>query len=201
MSKETTTKTNSGSEKGWSVPIWVAVVTGIVTVAVAIIGLIGTLAGVWASIKATDAPPPVPEAIPAFTASATLSESPTQVPAYTESIVIPFTTITTTPTSSSGIMYVILTANQTRGRPPLDVTLDARDSYFISTDGIRFECGACNYTWRIRTGGVDIYGPEKTDGRLQYIFGGRGNYFVSVYVCRSGSDTDCGGSGTQIVVE
>lgn len=201
MSRKTTTKPNQTRDKEWSVPIWVAVITGIVTVSVAIITLIGTLAGVWVDARATSAPPVVHTVMPSLSTMEVTPEPPVQAPVFTESVVIPSTGITTTPTSSSGIMYVVLTANQTRGRPPLDVTFDARDSYFVSVDGTRYECGACNYTWRIRTGGVDIYGPEKTDGRLQFIFGSRGSYFVSVYICRSGSDTDCGGSGVEIVVE
>ena len=108
-----------------------------------------------------------------------------------------------TPSSSdpSFGMHIILIANQTRGQGPLHVTLDARDSFFVAADGTIFECGACTYTWRIRMGGTEIYGPENTDGRLEYTFGQRGSYFVSVYVCRSGSTTECVGSGAEIVVE
>jgi hypothetical protein len=119
-----------------------------------------------------------------------------------EEIRLPSLLPTATPTSDPGFgMHVILTANQTKGGNPLPVLLDARETYFVALDGTIFECGACNYTWRIRTGGLDIYGPENTDGKLEFTFGNKGTYFVSVYVCRSGSDTDCAGSGIEIIVE
>jgi len=106
-----------------------------------------------------------------------------------------------TPTSDPGLgMHVILLANQTSGNRPLEVRFDARNSYFIAADGTRFNCGACQYFWQIRKDGVTIFGPKEENGNFTYTFGAKGTYYVSVYVCRTGSTTDCNGSGTEINV-
>lgn len=108
-----------------------------------------------------------------------------------------------TPSDPSLGMHVSLHPSQTSGNRPLQVTFDARDSFFIAPDGTRFDCGACNYFWEVRKDGQNLFGPNQEDGNFVYTFGARGTYYVSVYVCRSGSTaiTDCGGSGVQIVVQ
>lgn len=200
MSTENGKLIDSRNEKGWSVPIWVAIITGIGTVVVALIGLFGTLAGIGENSEPTYTPVPALDSIPSSTATVFLSDTSTLGPIFIASAETPSATLVATQ-NPVGVMYVELTANQVRGRNPLIVNFDARASYLLAPDGTKFECGACDYFWRIRINGVDIFGPEKTDGKLEYNFGGKGTYYVSVYVCRSGSDTECAGSGIEIVVE
>jgi hypothetical protein len=180
------------------VPVWVAVITCLGTITVSILGYVLTRDAI--SPTATPVVPATAELISTITTippsmMPTIPVLPTSVPVTSETPIH-------TPSPDPGLgMHIVLITTQTRGRNPLHVNFDARNSYFVAPDGTIFECGACTYTWRIREGGQEIYGPENTDGRLEYDFGRRGTYFVSVYVCRSGSDTDCAGSGTEIVVE
>jgi hypothetical protein len=198
-------QTNSGNEKGWSVPIWVAVITGFVTIIAALIGLMGTMIATWA-----DAHPTVSSLetnSPIITVVVTSDIDPTQLPVPSATLIlVPTVTPTDTQvvtTDSSLGMHVVLTTNRTSGNRPLQVVFDARDSFFIAADGTQFDCGACDYHWQIRKDGQTLFGPSQEPGNFSYTFGAQGTYIVSVYVCRSGSATieNCGGSGVTITVQ
>lgn len=181
--------------------IIIAVISGIVTVLVALIGLAGVIAGLKAN--STPTPPFQPSQVNTPTLTATVSIPDIQTPIITATqLEVALTPPTITPTTANvGFgMHVVLTANQTSGIRPLDVRFDARGSYFIAPDGMQFNCGACQYTWEIRKDGATIFGPREEDGSFTYKFQDRGTYYVSVYVCRTGSVTDCNGTVKQITV-
>jgi len=117
----------------------------------------------------------------------------------TESMTLPTSTLPPPADPSLG-MHVVLNPSRTSGNRPLEVIFDARDSFFVAPDREQFDCGACDYFWQIRKDGVTVYGPQNENGKFIYTFEARGTYYVSVYVCRSGSTTDCNGSGVQIIV-
>ena len=83
------------------------------------------------------------------------------------------------------------------------VKLDARDSYLREPNGTQFPCrgGTCNYTWKVYANGRQV-GKAVNDsgGTFEYSFGKKGVYMVTVYICRGQDRIDCGGSGSQIVV-
>ncbi len=135
---------------------------------------------------------------------ATESPMPKTIITDTPLPIQPTVSLTITATESLGLptgMQVILVANQTNGKVPLIVKFDARDSYLRSVDGTIYECGACNYTWSIRQGTESKFGPEKTEGTLEYRFAKKGTYVVTVVVCRNSSDAECGGTGRTIEVK
>ena len=214
-----------GSKKGRPIPSEKKIDPGIVTIRVAIISLAGTIITLlftfppfhrlfeprptttWTSATALDVTI-TPSYIAticntstiesAFTETRNPTSSDTPIPA------LPIETMTATFTPIPGLptgMQVVLYANLTSGKAPLPVKLDARSSYFRDSTGAVFPCGACNYTWQIRQGSEMIYGPEKGQGTFEFRFGAKGTYFVSVFVCRSNSTTDCGGSGSLVVVK
>jgi hypothetical protein len=112
----------------------------------------------------------------------------------------PSETITASPKPA---LIVILEASRTSGRAPLTVKLDARASYLTDYGGQTYVCrnGACYYTWKVYENGQQI-GRSVTNsgGTFDYRFGRRGNYVITVWVCRGRDRVDCGGSGAQIIV-
>ena len=202
MGKETEKTSNNKNDPTGVVQVIVSIIGGIVAIIVALIGL----AGILAQLKANSTP-----ALPTATlatqiiatsiANTSFPESPIPLPTTTESFPIPLTAASETPSlSSTGVMYVSLITNQTSGNRPLEVRFDARNSYFIATDGAQLNCGACDYFWQIRKDGVTIFGPREENGVFLYTFGDRGTYYVSVLVCRSGSVTECNGGVAEINV-
>ena len=211
MGQDTTGKTNTseekkqGTERAAFVPLWVAVVTGIVTITVALIG--SPLFEKWLEPKPTPSP--------TFTASVSASPptgsfSPTStetiLPVLTPSLeVIPPATVAPnlpSPTSSeTAIMYVSIAANRTSGEAPLTVKFDARDSYVVAPDGTRFECrkGACRYTWHIFLNGQAFATPDTTGGTLEFRFQNKGTYSVSVYICHGSKSPTCGNGATLVI--
>lgn len=129
--------------------------------------------------------------------------SPTIVPSLIGTIPVtplPSETMTLIPQPK---LIVLLTASRSSGKAPLRVKFDARASYLTDYDGQRSVCqnGPCNYIWKIYSNGQQI-GKSKTDsgGTLDYSFGKKGTYTVSVWICRGQDRIDCGGSGMQITV-
>jgi hypothetical protein len=176
----------------------IALITAITPIAVAYLGY-----------KTTH---PDPTAIPVSTPTATPlpiqvftdMPLPTGLPSWTSTP----TTPTTIPTGTVTLvprpkLIVRLEVNQTSGRRPLTVKLDARQSYLTDYDGQTYVCrnGACYYTWKVYAGGQQI-GKSITDsgGTFDYTFGKQGTYMVTVWVCRGRDGVDCNGSGAQIVV-
>ena len=131
------------------------------------------------------------------TLSPTSSPSPTSTLPATAS---PSETMTPVPAPK---LIVLLTASKSSGKAPLRVKFDARESYLTDYDGQRYVCrnGPCNYIWRIYSQGEQI-GKSKTDsgGTLDYSFGKKGTYTVSVWICRGQDKIDCGGSSIQVTV-
>ncbi len=148
-----------------------------------------------------------PTATPTLTSEPTLTtipiETPTLLPTETFTLIPPTETPTLTlmpnPTVASG-MQVSLIANQTRGRIPLNVKFNTKNTIFRDVTGAVFPCGACNYTWQVRTGGNILFGPQEGQATFEYTFRDRGTYFVTVVICRNQSN-DCGSSGALIVAE
>jgi hypothetical protein len=184
---------------------------------VALIGTLGTFA-----IALLSFPPLIarlqPNPTPTFTSTATtffITDTPTATQTSTSTpTLFPSPTVTDTPTSSvtpsvtmepsqTIDVFVVLVANRNTGRPPLNIRLDARDSYLLEPDGTRLSCrgGPCFYTWIVYSGGQQIGRSEdNSSGTFEYIFGQKGTYTVTVLVCRGRERNDCAGSGAQIIV-
>ena len=175
----------------------------------------------WLSYQATlPKPTPIPvetlappsTSTPLFTElPATFTEMPfatsdptiTLFPSSTKTMTataVPTETITLLPQPK---LIVLLQANKTSGKAPLAVKLDARESYLTDYDGQRYVCrnGTCHYTWKVYANGQQI-GKSTTGsgGTFDYRFGKKGNYTVTVWICRGQDERDCGGSGIQIIV-
>jgi hypothetical protein len=143
----------------------------------------------------------------------TLTPSPTYSDTYTPTLT-PTETFTPTPPSitftpsaaTTGLpigMQVNVTPNPPRGKAPLSVKLDARDSFVRAPDGTLFECrrGGCRYVWYIYLNGKPFIEPRETNGTLEIKFDKRGNYFVSVYICHGADSPTCASGGTVVIVE
>ncbi len=215
MDKGSNNSTDNKKDNTGTVQIIVSIITGVVAIVVALIGL----AGVLAPLKANSTPaaptaisistdttvptftlqPDTPIPSPFFTEVYTPTLSPTET--FTP---ISSPTLTFTPNSGLPIgMQVKVTADPSRGRPPLTVRLDARDSYLRAPNGDIFECrnGACKYTWYLTvTGGQ----PEELDsksGFIQLTFDRRGTYYINVYVCHGSDNPTCNSGGAIVIVE
>lgn len=137
------------------------------------------------------------------TASFTPAETHTFVPTATFELILPSETATITFTPKPELpfgMQVSLVANQTRGRIPLNVKLNTKNTFFRDAAGAELPCGACNYTWQVRQGSNIMFGPQEGQATFEFTFRDRGTYFVTVVICRSQSN-DCGSSGALIVAE
>ena len=135
------------------------------------------------------------------TATLTPTETHIFIPTETFELVFPTETASVTPQPQLPIgMQVSLIANQTRGRIPLNVKFNTKNTIFRDATGAVFPCGACNYTWQVRTGGNILFGPQEGQATFEYTFRDRGTYFVTVVICRNQSN-DCGSSGALIVAE
>jgi hypothetical protein len=100
-------------------------------------------------------------------------------------------------------MQVKITANQFSGRAPLNITLNAKDSFVRAPDGAIFECrkGGCSYIWYVYFNGEQFIEPRETNGTLELLLEKRGNYFVSVYICHGADAPTCASGGTVVIVE
>lgn len=176
------------------------------TVLVALIGLVGTIVGVllaFPPFQRVFEPKPTATTEPTLTITVEPIFTETYTPMFTETFTLVPATETASVTSEPQLpigMQVSLIANQTRGKVPLKVRLNTKDSFFRDHSGAVFPCGACNYTWQVRTGGNILFGPQKGEATFEYTFRDRGTYFVTVVVCRNQSN-DCGSSGALIVAE
>lgn len=111
---------------------------------------------------------------------------------------------TSTATENSSLpigMSVLLSADKTTGKTPVTVKFDARNSFLRASDGTIYPCkgGPCHYTWEVYTGGQRIKTTTNSSGTFEYTFGKKGTYFVTVLVCRGLNNSDCKGSGAQVV--
>ena len=203
------------AERAAFVPVWVAVVTGIVTITVALLS--SPVLQKWLETDPTPSPTlnlsasPTSSSLPTLTAipSATAVEilfpndTPSAEISPTSTMALVQPEATTTPTSSAAaIMYVKITANQTTGKAPLTVKFDARASYVQAPDGTIFECrrGACRYRWSISLGGQAIALPDPSEGTLSFKFQEKGTYVISVYICHGSESPTCGNGYTLVIV-
>ena len=208
MGQDTTGKTNTseekkqGAERAAFVPLWVAVVTGIVTITVALIG--SPLFEKWLEPKPTPSPTFTASTFPIAIFSPTSPEIVLPVDTSTPEIISANTATPNLPSptpSETSIMYVSIAANRTSGEAPLTVKLDARDSYVVAPDGTRFECrkGACRYTWHIFLNGQAFATPDTTGGTLEFRLQNKGIYSISVYICHGSKSPTCGNGATLVI--
>jgi hypothetical protein len=187
----------------------------LITLITALITAITTIVVAW-----INAPKDKPAPTPTFTATPTSVATqiftnipvsftdmplPTGLPSWTNTpLVFPTTTSAETVTLLPRPKLIVkLEVNQTSGRKPLTVKLDARQSYLTDYGGQTYVChnGACYYTWKVYSGGQQV-GRSVTDsgGTFDYTFGKQGTYMVTVWVCRGRDGVDCASSGAQIIV-
>lgn len=198
MGKETDKTTTNKNGKEWTVPIWVAVITGAVTLLVALFTFppfqrlfdlmpTSTLISI---IELSSTP----------TVTATIIHTPTET--FTPLPPIESITPTVTTTGLPIGMQVIVIPDPPGGKAPLTVKLDARDSFLRASNGDIFECrkGACRYIWYVYFNGQQFTEPMETRGTLELKFEKKGNYFISVYICHGAESPICGSGGTVIPV-
>lgn len=106
--------------------------------------------------------------------------------------------VTDTPLPPSSEVNVVLLPNRVGGPPPLNIQINARQSFVKSPDGSTTTCmqSACSFVWSIYQGDQVIYGPREWEGTFSYTFKSAGMYFIKVKVCRG---TVCGNGEIQIV--
>lgn len=115
-------------------------------------------------------------------------------------VIVPTATATANSLLPIG-MNILLSANKTTGKTPLNVKFDARASFLRAPDGKIYPCkgGPCNYTWEVYTGGQKVGKTTKnSSGTFEYTFEKKGTYFITVVICRGLNNSDCKGSGTQV---
>lgn len=210
MGKKSVKPAGNKNTREWTAPIWVAVITGVVSLLLAIFAFppfqklfdpkptTTPTAPPTLIIAATDSPAPEPTPTPTFTFTPTVTLTPTAT--FTPTLL----SETLTPTSGLPLgMQVIVISNPPRGKAPLTVKLDARDSFVRAPDGTLFECrkGACKYIWQVTFGGKPFIESRETRGTLELNLEKRGNYFVSVYICHGADTPTCASGGTVVIVE
>lgn len=155
--------------------------------------------------------PLIPRLVPPTSTPALVSETPvsTLIPLATAEIPFAETTppSTETPTQvptvepAASTMTVILTASLTEGGSPLPVNFNARDTFVQFADGSVLACGTtsfCTYTWAVYRNQKQVVAPFQGAGTFSYTFSGKGQYSVTVYVCRT---TICADDGVVVTVK
>jgi hypothetical protein len=92
-------------------------------------------------------------------------------------------------------MIAFLNANATYGKAPLQVNMNAQNSYVQLANGSILPCGQfhlCDYVWTVYRDGKSVGKPVVGDGVYDYTFTRKGEYFVTVYVCRGSVCEDDG---------
>lgn len=201
MGKKSVKPAGNKNTREWTAPIWVAVITGVVSLLLAIFAF-PPFQKLF-DPKPTTTPTVPPTLIVAATNSPVPEPTPTPTFTFTPTEALePSPTFTQTPALPIG-MQVKLTANQTSGRPPLTVKLDARDSYLRAENGEIFSCrkGACSYVWYVYLNGQEFIKPLETRGTFEYTFDKKGTYLISVYICHGAVSPICGSGSTPIIVQ
>lgn len=104
-------------------------------------------------------------------------------------------TASPSPESNTDKMTVILQASLLEGKTPLRVNFNARTSYAQFADGSIVACETkrlCDYTFTVYHDSKLVDTFKNNDGVLSYTFGGKGQYLVTVYVCRGEACDDDG---------
>ncbi|MBI5934960.1 MAG: hypothetical protein HY867_14740 [Chloroflexi bacterium] len=97
-------------------------------------------------------------------------------------------------------MTVMFFGNPLDGKAPMRVNFNARESFVTLPDNSTILCGTtrlCHYTFKILVDGKVVEEYENKDGLYSHVFGKRGQYTVTVFVCRGKT---CGGSGVMVNV-
>ena len=185
------------------IAIWVAIIGATATITAALIPIVNAMLqnSPIPTLVLTSTVSPMPSVTDTLTVLPTYIPSLTVSPTLTNTITVaPSDTPTITPKPN---LIVLVAYDRSAGRPPLKVNFDARDSYLIDSDGQQLRCrsGACYYTWKVILNGRQLDDPATdTSGRFQYVFGKRGTFLVTVWICRGKDRVDCGGDGIYIVV-
>lgn len=193
-------KRKSSSDK--NATLWVAVISGIVSITLAIIAFPPLVTYINSKWNATQIPQPT------FTPFVSASETPSYVSTNTPEHTLTFTaspiaidTPTATSESTGGTMNAQITYNYSAGNAPLHVTFNAHSSYVSYPDGTKEECkftNVCTYQWDVREkNGSVIFGPVQDKAEFSYTFGKKGEYVVVVYVCR-GNTCNYGAANVKV---
>jgi hypothetical protein len=92
-------------------------------------------------------------------------------------------------------MTALLQSSVDEGKAPLKVSFDARTSYAEFVSGGTSSCANtrfCSYIFTIYRDSKFVEKISNNDGVLLYTFSGKGQYFVTVYVCRGEACNDDG---------
>ena len=181
--------------------IWVAIITGIVSITLGILGFPPLITYLNSQLNNTPTPhptqpiPPILSETPTTSVIATFQETLTVTPTLTA---IP--TITLIPTNGS--MNAQISYNYSTGNAPLNTSFNAHSSFVSYPDGQKVECkfeNVCTYLWDVRTKeGKVISGPTQGSADFSYTFSKKGEYMVVVYVCRG---EVCNFSAATIIVK
>lgn len=180
-------------------------------VIIAIVGMVGTVIVAMLGspiIERLLFPTPAPSSTPTVFVSETLtmplqatleSETPVIIIIPTETL-MPMITASPLPDVAEEKMTVIFLGNPLDGKAPMRANFNARESFVTLPDGSSIMCGVmrlCHYAFKIMLDGKVVTEDSNTDGLYSYMFGKRGVYTVTVYVCR---DDICGGSQVMVNV-
>ncbi len=172
----------------------------------------------WRAGKPEPTPTPTPTAtsMPTSTLTPTEMATATEYPTSTQTILVvtstevsptpsPSPTMTFTPTPENTAspspepkvdkMTAILQTNVLQGKSPLKVNFDARESYVQFASGDISRCGNgtfCSYVFTIYRDSKLMDKFINNNGTLSYTCGSRGEYFVTVYICRGNACNDDG---------
>lgn len=199
--KKTKKETPAPTAEKSNATIWVAIITGIVSITLGILGFPPLITYINLQLNNTPTPQPTQ---PIHLIS---SETPT-----TSVIVTPQETITVAPTPTipptftlvptNGSMNAQISYNYSTGNAPLNVSFNAHSSFINYPDGQKVECqfeNVCTYLWDVRTKeGKVISSPTQGPAEFSYTFSKKGEYMVVVYVCRG---EVCNFSAATIIVK
>jgi hypothetical protein len=124
--------------------------------------------------------PPTPTFTPTPTLTPTLESTATASPS---------------PEPKADKMTALLQSSDDEGKAPLKVNFDARASFVQFLDGSTPSCGNnsfCSYDFSIYCNSKLVEKRGNHTGMLSYAFGTKGQYFITVYVCRGNACDDDG---------
>jgi hypothetical protein len=133
-------------------------------------------------VSITDTPPVVDTPVPSASSDSALLQQPTEE-------------------AHGSKMIVVLTSSLDEGRSPLPVNFTAKNSYVLFADGSVASCSAanfCTFTWAVYRELKQVVAPFTGKSSFSYTLSGKGQYSVTVYVCRG---TVCEDDGVVVVVK
>jgi hypothetical protein len=130
----------------------------------------------------TDTPPAVDTPLPSASSDSALLQQPTEE-------------------ALGSKMIVVLTSSLDEGKSPLPVNFIAKNSYVLFADGSVASCSTanfCTFTWAVYRDLKQVVAPFKGKSSFSYTLSGKGQYSVTVYVCRG---TVCEDDGVVVIVK